>query len=139
MTQAPHPVEQVRKRDGSLQAFDAGRIRQVLTNLVDNAIKFTAPAGHIRISCTRQDKDVVIEVADDGCGIAPENQERVFERFYQVSPARSGTGSVQPESRGTGLGLAIVRHAVAAMGGSVKLTSELNVGTRVTLTIPQRD
>jgi len=70
-------------------------------------------------------------VADDGCGIPLEDQERVFERFYQVERARSGS------ERGTGLGLSIVRHAVAAMRGEVRLDSRPGTGTRVTVTIPQ--
>jgi two-component system phosphate regulon sensor histidine kinase PhoR len=112
-------------------------IRLVLDNLVDNAIKFTAAGGHITVASRREGNDLVVEVADDGCGIPAEDQERVFERFYQVATARSGTGSEQPETRGTGLGLSIVRHAVAAMKGTVTLTSEPGVGTRVTTTIPQ--
>jgi two-component system phosphate regulon sensor histidine kinase PhoR len=70
-------------------------------------------------------------VCDDGCGIPPEDRERVFERFYQVQRSRSG-----PE-RGTGLGLSIVRHAVSALRGAVRLESELGRGTRVLVTIPQ--
>jgi two-component system sensor histidine kinase SenX3 len=70
-------------------------------------------------------------VADTGCGIAEEEQDRVFERFYQVEKSRSG------EDRGTGLGLSIVRHAVTAMGGSIDLQSRLGEGTRVTILIPQ--
>ena len=73
---------------------------------------------------------IVITIADTGCGIAPEEQDRVFERFYQVGKARSGGG-------GTGLGLSIVRHAVAAMAGSVRLDSAPGHGTRVIVTLPQ--
>ncbi|UCE61512.1 MAG: HAMP domain-containing protein [Phycisphaerales bacterium] len=116
---------------------DAQLIRLVLDDLVDNTIKFTAAGGRIIVNSRREGGDLFIEVSDDGCGIAVEDQQRVFERFYQVAQARSGTGSGQPESRGTGLGLSIVRHAVAAMKGTARLTSELNVGTRVTVTVPQ--
>jgi two-component system phosphate regulon sensor histidine kinase PhoR len=67
----------------------------------------------------------VLEVSDTGCGIPPEDKQRVFERFYTVNRSRGGA------DRGTGLGLAIVKHAVAAMGGIVQLESEINVGTTV--------
>ena len=71
----------------------------MLDNLVDNAGKFTDPGGHIAVAAQRNNGSIEIEVRDDGCGIAPEEQARVFERFYQIDRARSG-----PE-RGTGLGL----------------------------------
>ncbi|MGE0482195.1 MAG: PAS domain-containing sensor histidine kinase [Phycisphaerae bacterium] len=107
-------------------------LRLVLDNLADNAIKFTPEGGEVGLTLRVFEDAVAIEVADTGCGIPAEDQQRVFERFYQVERARSG-----PE-RGTGLGLSIVRHAVNAMGGAIKLTSEVGVGTRFTVTIPQR-
>lgn len=106
-----------------------------LDNLLDNAVKFTPPGGHVQLRVQCADSSVSLEVRDDGCGIAPEEHERVFERFYQVSPSRSAEGAPAKE-RGTGLGLSIVKHAVAAMGGAVQLQSELGKGTCVTLTIP---
>jgi two-component system phosphate regulon sensor histidine kinase PhoR len=114
-------------------------LRLVLDNLVDNAIKFTDAGGSVRITITcRQvppqrsgSESIAIEVADTGCGIPEEEQDRVFERFYQVERARSGA------IRGTGLGLSIVRHAVAAMRGCVALQSKVDEGTRVTAVIPQ--
>ena len=116
---------------------DARLLRLVLDNLIDNAVKFTAEGGHIEFNCRRVASELIIEVADSGCGIPKEDQERVFERFYQVTSARTGTGSLHTEMRGTGLGLAIVRHAVGAMRGRVKLESEPGVGTRVTVIVPQ--
>jgi len=116
---------------------DEDLFRMALDNLLDNAIKFTDPGGHVSIAFRRERDAMTIEVADDGCGIPPQDQERVFERFYQVAQARSEAEEPQAESRGTGLGLAIVRHAVASMGGSVSLASELGTGTRITVTIPQ--
>jgi len=112
-------------------AANAYLLQLVLDNLADNAIKFTDPGGHIRIECRPGEGGVAITVADDGCGIAPEEHDRVFERFYQVNRARSGA-----EARGTGLGLSIVRHAVGAMNGTVHLDSEPGKGTRVTVTLP---
>jgi len=116
---------------------DEDLARIVFDNLVDNAIKFTDPGGHVSITLSLEQAVVAIEVADDGCGIPPQDQERVFERFYQVAQARSEAGGPHMESRGTGLGLAIVRHAAASMGGNVALASRLGGGTRVIVTIPQ--
>lgn len=103
----------------------------VLDNLVDNAVKFTEPGGHVGVTCRDGPGWVSFEVNDDGCGIPEAEQERVFERFYQVERARSG-----PE-RGTGLGLSIVRHAVSAMNGAIALQSQPGKGTRFKVTIPQ--
>lgn len=111
-------------------------LRLVLDNLVDNAVKFTDSGGQIGVACRRREKSVVIEVFDSGCGIAPQDHQRVFERFYQIEAARSPAGESAARSRGTGLGLSIVKHAVAAMGGSVLLDSAPGRGTRVTVTIP---
>ena len=105
-------------------------LRLVLDNLVDNAIKFTEPGGHVRVTCAGSPEWISFEVADDGCGIPEAEQQRVFERFYQVERARSG------EDRGTGLGLSIVRHAAAAMGGKASLESAPGQGTRVTVQLP---
>jgi signal transduction histidine kinase len=115
-------------------------LRITLDNLIDNAIKFTPVGGQVRVTLRRErtegesPESVSIQVADNGCGIALDEQARVFERFYQVERARSG-GVL----RGTGLGLSIVRHAVAAMKGTIKLESEVGKGTRVTVVIPQTE
>jgi len=106
-------------------------LRLVLDNLVDNAIQFTEPGGYVRVICRTAPGEVVFEVVDDGCGIPDAEQQRVFERFYQVERARSGA------RRGTGLGLAIVRDAVTALGGTVRLQSRVGSGTRVTVVLPQ--
>lgn len=115
------------------QTFLANRhlLRLVLDNLVDNAIQFTEPGGHVRVVCRTAAGHVIFEVTDDGCGIPAADQERVFERFYQVERARSGP------RRGTGLGLSIVRDAATALGGTVQLWSEVGRGTRVAVTLPQ--
>jgi two-component system phosphate regulon sensor histidine kinase PhoR len=107
-------------------------LRIVLRNLIENAIQFTAADGHLEVRVDRDGRDIALTVIDDGCGIAPEEQQRVFERFYQVGRARSGPG------RGTGLGLSIVRHAVAAMEGTIDLQSVVGRGTQVTVRIPDR-
>ena len=106
-------------------------LRLVLDNLADNAVKFTEPGGRIRVASRFANGAVAICVEDDGCGIPPEDHDRVFERFYQVERSRTGA------HRGTGLGLAIVRHAVNAMKGAIELDSAPGEGTRITITIPQ--
>jgi len=106
-------------------------LRIALRNLVDNAVRFTDRGGRVRLIARRENRHAIIDVEDNGCGIPHAEQERVFERFYQVQRARSGP------QRGTGLGLSIVRHAAAAMDGGVSLRSEPGRGTTVTLSIPQ--
>jgi two-component system phosphate regulon sensor histidine kinase PhoR len=115
---------------------DERLLHLVLKNLVENSVKFTPPGGSITLSLaeTRENDQpvVLLTVTDTGIGIPPEHLDRVFERFYQVDSARSGTAG-----RGTGLGLAIVKHAVAALGGSVRLQSTVGKGTTVTCVLPQ--
>ena len=81
--------------------------------------------------------EVVFRVGDTGVGIAPDQVDRIFERFYQVDAARSGTNA-STVTRGTGLGLSIVKHAATALGGGVRVESELGkAGSTFTLTLPQ--
>lgn len=105
-------------------------LRLAVENLIDNAVKYTPAQGTVRVRCIAVDGAVSIEIEDTGVGIAPEDQLRVFERFYQVERARSGP------ARGTGLGLSIVQQAVRAMGGEVTLRSRLGSGTCVSVRIP---
>ena len=113
---------------------DASRLQQVLFNLVDNAIKYGRKGGRIEIGA-RADGDGLAEVwvADDGPGIPPEAQARVFERFYRVDKARSR------EAGGTGLGLAIVKHIIQAHGGDVWVDAQSRVGARFCFTVPLCD
>ncbi len=108
----------------------------ILKNLVENSLKFTPPGGTVTVTLRAAEHDggpaILLSVTDTGSGIPPEHLDRVFERFYQVDPARSGTAG-----RGTGLGLAIVKHAVAALGGTVRLASVVAAGTTVTCLFPQ--
>jgi two-component system phosphate regulon sensor histidine kinase PhoR len=112
---------------------DADRLQQVLTNLVENAIKYGRPNGRVRIGGQAVPQGLVeMWVEDDGPGIPAEARERVFERFYRVDRARSR------ESGGTGLGLAIVKHIVQAHGGEVWLKSEVGQGTAFHFTLRQQ-
>jgi two-component system, OmpR family, phosphate regulon sensor histidine kinase PhoR len=105
---------------------DPGGLRQVLSNLLDNAIRYTPAGGRIavRIASTAE-RRVMLEVVDTGSGIPSDDLPRIFERFYRVDPARSRAEG------GTGLGLSIVRHLVERMGGSVSAHSELGKGTMI--------
>ncbi|HEY4321395.1 MAG TPA: ATP-binding protein [Gemmatimonadales bacterium] len=109
---------------------DGDAIRQVLTNLLDNALRYVPAGGHIGCRVEQEDHGIAISVHDDGAGIPAEHLGRIFERFYRVDAARSR------EEGGTGLGLAIVRHLVEAHGGRVSATSELNRGTTIRCWFP---
>ncbi len=104
---------------------DPFRLRQVLANLVSNALKYTPRDGTIKLDVTTRVDGHAISVRDTGAGMSPEAIEHAFDRFW-----RSG------ESSGAGLGLAIVRDLVAAHGGNVSLASEPGSGTTVTVTLP---
>jgi len=111
---------------------DATVLRQGITNLLHNAIKFTPPKGLIRIAATSTASgDAAIEVQDSGPGIPAADQQRVFERFYRVDQARSR------DSGGTGLGLAIARWAVEASGGRIELESLKGQGALFRVVLPR--
>ena len=97
---------------------DRVRLEQVLTNLVENAIKFTPSGGHIHLSSTQIGDRVRLTVADTGIGIPAEEQEKIFDRFYQVD------GSERRAYRGTGLGLSICKHIVERHQGRIWTESD---------------
>ena len=107
---------------------DGPRFAHALDNLVDNAITYTRPGGHIVLSAAAIGSNVTLTVADTGVGIPAEHLPRVFERFFQV-PGRN-------EGHGTGLGLAIVREIVTAHGGTITCESAVGTGTKFTITLP---
>ena len=109
---------------------DREALFQVLSNLLDNAVRYAPDASPIRLTARPDDSGVRFEVADEGPGIPSAQLERVFERFYRVDAARSR------EAGGTGLGLSIVKHLVAAHGGEVGIDSALGEGTRAWFVIP---
>jgi len=110
---------------------DADALRQVMDNLVDNAIKYTPNGGRITVRWGASGDTAHFEVADTGIGIPDEDLPRVFERFYRVDKARSRSVG------GTGLGLSIVKHLVQAMKGQVRVASSLGKGTTFRVTLPR--
>ena len=108
---------------------DKDTLQQVLTNLLDNAVKYST-SGTITLSITAQADQLTCSVKDQGIGIAPEDQERIFERFYRAEKSRS------QKSGGTGLGLAIVKHLLENAGGTISVQSQLGLGSTFTITLP---
>ena len=117
----------VTREEALTMQANPGALRTVLSNLVDNALRYTPEGGSVDISVTRDGGDAVLEVSDSGPGIPAEERVRVFDRFYR----RSGDG---PD--GSGLGLAIVKQVVERSGGSIALGDAPKGGLKVVLRLP---
>lgn len=109
---------------------DRDRFKQMVLNLVDNAIKYSEESDKVFVETKVEENNVVLSVRDTGVGMTKEHQERIFERFYRVDKARSRAQG------GTGLGLAIVKHIILSLNGTIDVESELGVGTKFTIKIP---
>ena len=134
--------ERASKKNVALEEFvgdlpkvraDRRALEHVLTNLVDNAVKYCGPGTHVWLNVALSSDTVTVSVGDDGPGIDERHLSRVFERFYRVDAGRSR------EVGGTGLGLSIVKHLVEAMGGSVSVESQLNQGTTFSFTLKRSE
>lgn len=112
---------------------DAAALRQILLNLVDNAIKYTPVGGKVEIVASEAGDRALIAVRDTGIGIPSADIHRIFERFYRVDKARSR------QLGGTGLGLAIVKHLLEAQHGTISVESELNRGSTFTVSMPRAE
>ncbi len=110
---------------------DERKVKQVLLNLLSNAIKFTPEGGRIGVRARPADGLVEVAVADTGVGIAPEDQEAIFEEFRQV-------GAAEKKAEGTGLGLALARKFIELHGGRIWVVSQVGVGSTFTFTLPVR-
>ena len=110
---------------------DRGLLRLALLNLVQNAIRYSDEATAIRLRVKSQDKMGLIEVMDEGPGIAREHHQKIFERFYRVDSGRSR------DSGGAGLGLSIARWAIERQGGHIELESEPSKGSLFRIVIPK--
>src|SRR5205807_3429176 len=111
---------------------DPAAVEQILTNLVDNACKYTPPGGSVRVRAREERGQIVVAVEDSGPGISREHLPRVFERFYRVDSGRAR------EQGGAGLGLAIVKHLAMANHGEVQVASELGKGSVFSVRLPAR-
>ena len=110
---------------------DAAKLRQVLSNLLSNAIKFTPEGGRVMLKAHAEGNEIVLTVSDTGVGIAPEDQETIFDKFRQAG------NPLTREHEGTGLGLSIVRELCKLLGGDVSLKSELGRGSTFTIRLPR--
>lgn len=116
----------------SIVFADSGRLEQMLTNLIDNAIKFNRDGGRVTVNFEQNQKFDIISVSDTGEGISSEHQQRIFERFYRTDRARSR------EIGGTGLGLAIVKHLSRLHGGEVSVNSSSGRGSVFIIELPRK-
>jgi signal transduction histidine kinase len=116
--------------DGSvgLMEGDERKVKQILFNLLTNAVKFTPGGGKVTLAASAAGDQVVISVRDTGIGISADDQERIFEEFYQVGASRT--------QEGTGLGLALTRRLVELHHGELSVESEPGVGSTFTVTLP---
>ena len=109
---------------------DAGRLGQMIDNLLSNALKFTPPGGTVLVRLSRRDEAAEIEVSDTGMGISEDDQQRLFERFFRTSDA------TEQAIQGTGLGLSIAAAIVEGHGGSIEVKSEIGRGTTFRVVLP---
>jgi two-component system sensor histidine kinase BarA len=123
---------------------DPAKVQQILANLLSNAIKFTPEGGRVDVSARLEPVEgqaagaIVIEVSDTGVGIAPEEQQTIFEKFRQGQVFQSGDDAMTREFSGTGLGLSIVRELCRLLGGDIAVESQLGRGSRFTVRLPAR-
>jgi two-component system sensor histidine kinase KdpD len=127
---AKHPLHINFPDDMPLVEIDDVRIGEVLTNLVENAVKFSDDNTNIYIKAYTSNKEVIVSVADEGVGIPPELYQRIFERFFQGDGRRAG------RRKGTGLGLAICQGIINAHGGKIWVESQPGKGAKFSFSLP---
>ncbi len=129
LAQRHHVEIKLELENGATVFGDRSQLVSALSNLIENAVKYSEPGKLVRVETKEDTETVAISVADQGIGVAPADQERIFERFFRVDRARSrSTG-------GTGLGLSIVRHVVDNHGGKISVQSEEGKGATFTVTL----
>jgi signal transduction histidine kinase len=114
---------------GVIVSADRARIRQVCANLIDNAVKYTAPGGRVEVTVTSEGTTGIVSISDTGMGISPEDRSRVWDRLYRGDRSRT--------ERGLGLGLSLVKAVVEAHGGEVRLQSDIGVGSTFEVRLPR--
>ncbi|HEV8538297.1 MAG TPA: HAMP domain-containing sensor histidine kinase, partial [Bacteroidota bacterium] len=125
-----HITVTLRQADEATMLGDEQRLRQMLLNLIDNAVKYNSMNGYIEMSLSRENRVGTIRIADTGIGIPTAEIPRIFDRFYRVDKARSRALG------GSGLGLSIVHWIVQAHGGSIRVESTINQGTEFSVLFP---
>lgn len=118
------------EEESIIAEFDKDKLQMIISNLLSNSIKFTPKEGRIFLELKKVDNQVSIKVSDTGIGIAPSDLKAVFDRFHQLD------NSMTREGEGTGIGLSLVKELTELMGGTIKLTSQLEKGTKVVLSLP---
>ena len=111
---------------------DGALLSRLAQNLIENGLKYGKPDGQVLVTLLRQQGEILLQVQDDGIGIAAEQQEKVWQRFYQVNPSRS-------DEKGAGLGLALVQQIAQLHGGYMTLDSTVGVGSTFTLHLPDEE
>jgi len=111
---------------------DGDRIRQVLINLLDNAIKYSHPGGTVTLKVSLNDRHIWVSIIDEGSGIPDSEKNRIFERFYRVEQGSAPSGT----HAGRGLGLAIAKYIIEAHGGTINVESSPGKGSAFTFTLP---
>lgn len=114
-------------------AGSADRFKQMMVNLIENAVKYSDEGGRIWVKAVNNEENITVSVRDEGMGIAPEHHERLFERFYRVDKSRS------KKAGGTGLGLSIVKHIAVLFGASLKVESQVGEGTEFFVIFDKED
>jgi signal transduction histidine kinase/DNA-binding response OmpR family regulator len=120
----------IRVDDGLMIAADEAKFKQILYNLISNAVKFTPAEGKVSIKASREAQNAVVSVSDTGIGIAKSDFDKVFSQFQQIN------GTHSKEYEGTGLGLALTKKLIELHGGNITFTSELNKGSTFTFKMP---
>jgi heavy metal sensor kinase len=110
---------------------DAGKLREIFVNLIDNAVQYNKPEGHVAVRVAADRKAVILEVSDTGVGMTSQTRSHLFQRFFRADPSR------QSDTVNAGLGLAIVKGYVDLFGGQIEVESELNVGSTFRITLPR--
>ncbi len=128
---APEDTTLTCKAEPLTMSLDVMLITRLLNNLISNAFRYGTPGGHVEVTVKREGTDALLAVRDDGIGIAPEQQAHIWQRFYQVDPARSG-------SEGTGLGLYMVQQITRLHGGTASVESKLGQGSTFLIRLPIR-
>ena len=124
-------------QSGVYAKVDRALFSRLLINLISNAYKYGTENGHILISLEETDNNICLQVSDDGIGIAQENLDKIWNRFYQVEAARTSSPVEEAGEGGIGLGLSMVKEITALFHGKIQVDSQLNQGTTFTLILPK--